>query len=441
MEGLVMTAQLLLGLSILVILHEWGHFITARTFGMRVEKFFLFFDAWNLKLFKFKKGDTEYGIGWLPLGGYVKISGMIDESMDKDAMKKPAESWEFRSKPAWQRLIVMLGGVTVNVLLGMLIFSLMTYRYGEKYLPADQLKYGIVAHELGKQIGLETGDKILSINGEKVERYSDLLASKAYLGSDVVLNVERNGVMYDLPVPSDFIVHLSKSKLNNFIDIRQTFYVKDVLPNSNAAKAGLEREDVITAINSKNIKFFDQFKDALQAEKGKEVELTLKRNSGELTITALVDENGMLGFQRDSKDFEYVTNKFGLIESFGIGSAKAWEMLFLNLKGFGKIFSGEISFSDSVAGPIGIATIYGGTWDWQKFWLITGILSMILAFMNILPIPALDGGHVIFLSIEAITGVKFSDKFMERGQMVGMILLLALMAFVIGNDIWKYILN
>lgn len=441
MEGWVMTAQLLLGLSILVVLHEWGHFIAARTFGMRVEKFFLFFDAWNIKLFKYKKGETEYGVGWLPLGGYVKISGMIDESMDKEALEKPAESWEFRSKPAWQRLIVMLGGVTVNVLLGMLIFSLITFGYGEKYLPADQLKYGIVSLDLGQQIGLETGDKILSINGEKVERYSDLLASKAYLGSDVVLNVERNGIMVDLPVPADFIVQLSKSKLNNFIDIRQTFYIKEVLPNSNAAKAGLERDDAITAVNSKNIKFFDQFKDELQAVKGKEIELTINRSSSELTLTALVDENGRLGFQPGFKDLEYVTNKFGLIESFVIGSSKAWELLFLNLRGFGKIFSGEISFSDSVAGPIGIATIYGGIWDWQKFWFITGILSMVLAFMNILPIPALDGGHVIFLSIEAITGAKFSDKFMERAQMVGMVILLSLMVFVIGNDIWKYILN
>jgi len=436
-----MTAQLLLGLSILVILHEWGHFVTARMFGMRVEKFFLFFDAWNIKLFKYKKGETEYGVGWLPLGGYVKISGMIDESMDKEAMEKPPESWEFRSKPAWQRLIVMLGGVTVNVLLGMLIFSLMTLNYGEKYLPIDQLKYGIVAHELGQKIGLQTGDKIISINGEKVERYSDLLASKAYLGSDVELNVERNGTMKILPVPDDFIVQLSKSKLTNFIDARMKFYVKEVLPNSNAAKAGLEKEDVITAVNEKKITFFDQFKEVLQDEKGNEIKLTVKRNSDELILLAQVDEYGKLGFQPDSKDFEYITKNFGFAESFVIGSGKAWEMLFLNLKGFGKIFSGEISFSDSVAGPIGIATIYGGVWDWQKFWLITGILSMILAFMNILPIPALDGGHVIFLSIEAVTGMKFSDKFMERAQMVGMVILLSLMVFVIGNDIWKYILN
>ena len=441
MEGWIMTAQLLLGLSILVVLHELGHFIAARRFGMRIEKFYLFFDAWGIKLFKFKRGDTEYGIGWLPLGGYVKISGMIDESMDKEAMAQPPQPWEFRSKPAWQRLIVMLGGVSVNVILGMVIFSLMMFTYGEKYLPVSQLKYGIVALELGKEIGLESGDKIIAVNDRKIEKFSDMLASDAYLSENVVLKVDRSGRRIDLPVPADFLVKLSKSKANNFVEVRQTFYVSQVIPNSPAAKAGLLPGDEIISVNDMEIKFFDEFRDFLQDQKGKQIQLKIKRGEELIPLTADVDDNGKLGFAPDTHDFQYVTNNFNLPQSMLKGSAKAWEMLALNLKGFGMIFRGELSFSDSVAGPIGIATVYGGIWDWQKFWLITGILSMLLAFMNILPIPALDGGYVMFLGIEALSGKKFSDKFMERTQVVGMAILMALMVLVIGNDIWKYILN
>jgi regulator of sigma E protease len=392
-------------------------------------------------LFSYKKGGTEYGVGWLPLGGYVKISGMIDESMDKEAMKEPPKPWEFRAKPAWQRLIVMLGGVTVNVILGMVIFSLMTFTYGEKYLPADQLKNGIFPLGLGKDIGLEPGDHIGSINGQKVVRYSDLLSSEAYLGETVVLNVIRNGRAIDLMLPADFVLKLSESKQNNFLEKRFSFYVAKVEPLSNAAEAGLLHGDVIKEIDGNEIRFYDEFRDYLNKNQGEQVNLGVKRGSKDVSLYAQVRDDGTLGFYAGTYDFEYVITKFGLAESMVRGSSKAWNLLILNIKGFGKIIRGDISFSDSVAGPIGIATIYGGIWDWQKFWLITGILSMILAFMNILPIPALDGGHVMFLSFEAISGKKISDKFMEVTQMVGMILLLALMTFIIGNDIWKYILN
>ena len=441
MEAWIMAAQLLLGLSILVVLHEFGHFIAARAFGMRVEKFYLFFDAWGVKLFKFKKGDTEYGIGWLPLGGYVKISGMIDESMDKEAMQEPPKPWEFRAKPAWQRLIVMLAGVTVNVILGMVIFSLMTFTYGEKYLPADQLKNGIFPLGLGTDVGLEPGDHITSINGEKVVRYSDLLSSEAYLGEKVVLNVVRNGRTLDLVLPSDFVLKLSEKKQHNFIEKRFSFYVAKVEPLSNASEAGLLHGDVIKEVDGNEIRFYDEFRTYLNNNRGEQINLGITRGEKVISLYAKVRDDGTLGFFAATYDFEYVTVKYGLGESMIKGSAKAWTLLMLNIKGFGKIIRGDISFSDSVAGPIGIATIYGGIWDWQKFWLITGILSMILAFMNILPIPALDGGHVMFLSFEALSGKKINDKFMEVTQMIGMILLLALMTFIIGNDIWKYILN
>jgi len=432
-----MTAQLLLGLSILVVLHEGGHFLAARLFGMRVEKFYLFFDAGGFSFFKFQRGDTEYGVGWLPLGGYVKISGMIDESMDKEAMKKPPESWEFRSKPAWQRLIVMLGGVTVNVLLGMLIYSLSIYYYGDKWLPADQLKNGIVALELGQELGLKTGDKLVSINGKKVERFSDYWASSTFIDDNVVLNVNRNGQLIDVPVPEDFMVKLSKEK--GYIERRFKFYVAAVSQASNAEKAGLQENDVITSFNGTDFDFFDEFKDLLMANKGQNVTLGVLRDGSAVELNALVGDDGLLGFRPATNDFEYEQESFGLAESFSKGSVKAWSMLFLNIRGIGKLFRGDGAIGDSIAGPIGIAQIYGGSWNWERFWDITAILSMILAFMNILPIPALDGGHVLFLSIESLSGITFSDKFMERTQLIGMVFLLALMALIIGNDIRKVI--
>ncbi|MBL4658286.1 MAG: RIP metalloprotease RseP [Flavobacteriales bacterium] len=437
MDGLVMTAQLLLGLSILVVLHEGGHFLAARLFGMRVEKFYLFFDAGNFSFFKFQKGDTEYGVGWLPLGGYVKIAGMIDESMDKDAMAKPPEPWEFRSKPAWQRLIVMIGGVTVNVLLGMLIFSLSLLYYGREWLPSDQVKNGIVAHELAQEIGLQTGDNLLSINGSKVERFMDFTASSTFMDENVILNIDRNGQRIDIPIPDDFLMQLSKDR--NYISPRQTFYVANVAAGSNAEKSGLLKDDVISSFNGEKFRFFDEFKSMLMANKGAVVELGVLREGGDVELKALVGDDGLLGFNPATNDFEYVVEEFGIVESFAKGSVQAWTMLILNIKGIGKLFQGQGSVGDSVAGPIGIAQIYGGTWNWQRFWGITAILSMILAFMNILPIPALDGGHVLFLSIEAITGKTFSDKFMERTQIAGMVFLLSLMVLIIGNDIRKVI--
>jgi len=434
-----MTAQLLLGLSILVILHEAGHFLAARWFGMRVEKFYLFFDAWNFSFCKFKRGDTEYGIGWLPLGGYVKISGMIDESMDKEAMKKPPEPWEFRSKPAWQRLIVMIGGVTVNVLLGMLIFSLSLFYYGKEWLPADEVKNGIVAYDLAQEIGLQTGDDLLSINGNEVERFLDYTASGTFIEDNVVLNISRNGKLMDIAIPDDFLLQLSKNR--EYISPRHTFYVARVTKASNAEKAGLKADDVIRSLNGVEFTFFDEFKDMLSENKGKEVGLEVLRDGSSVSLTALVGDDGFLGFNPATNDFNYVTKEFGLIESFATGSVQAWTMLMLNIRGIGKLFQGKGNVGDSVAGPIGIAQIYGGEWNWQRFWGITAILSMILAFMNILPIPALDGGHVLFLSIEALSGKVFSDNFMERTQLAGMVFLLALMTLIIGNDIRKVIEN
>lgn len=430
-----MTAQLIAALAILVILHESGHYFAARAFGIRVEKFYLFFDAWGIKLFSFKKGETEYGIGWLPLGGYVKIAGMIDESMDTEAMEKPPEPWEFRSKPAWQRLIVMLGGVTVNVILGIVIFSFIIYGHGESYLPNDQLKDGIVAYELGQEIGLKTGDKIIALNGEKVERFDELLGPKILLGNNVILNVERNGKMLDIPIPADLIEKIEEIKNNKFIGYPYIFHVQEVLPGSNAEKAGLLANDKIILVNEKYVNFL---KSELSENKNSEIILTIKRDDIEILLPVQVNENGELGFMYiPTDDYKWEHIEYGLFQSFAIGNQNAWNLLFANVMGFGKIIRGEISASKALAGPIGIATMFGGEWIWKRFWLLTGALSMILAFVNILPIPALDGGHAAFLSIEAVSGKKFSDKFMIKVQVVGMVILFALMAFIIGNDIWK----
>jgi len=443
MTGLIMAAQLILGLSILVALHELGHFLAARAFGIKVEKFYLFFDAWGFKLFSFTKGDTEYGIGWLPLGGYVKISGMIDESMDKDQMAGPPQPWEFRAKPAWQRLIVMVAGVTMNVLLGILIFSATLLAYKKDYLPNDEVKNGIHAYKLGQEIGLQDGDKITAINGKTFERFDDLLSSRVVFGS--TLTVDRNGQKLEIVVPDDFYKKISAQGRWNFIGSGELQYdIKTVDEGGNANKAGLLAGDKVIGINGKPIKGASDIQDQLGAAKNSEVSLLIRRADKDLVIPVVVSDKGTIGIAFETSSSisnDYRMKKYTVGSAFAYGTADAWEALVSNVKGLKKIFSGEEKATDAVQGPIGIAQIYGGTWDWAWFWRITGLLSMVLAFMNILPIPALDGGHVIFLTIESITRHKFSDKFMERSQVVGMVLLLALMVFAVGNDVWKHIIN
>lgn len=443
MTGLIMAAQLILGLSILVALHELGHYLAARAFGIRVEKFYLFFDAWGFKLFSFKKGDTEYGIGWLPLGGYVKISGMIDESLDKDQLAGPPQPYEFRAKPAWQRLIVMVAGVTMNVILGVIIFSCTLLAYKKDYLPNNEVKNGIHAYKLGQEIGLQNGDKILAINGKPFERFDDLLSSRVVFGS--VLTVDRNGQKLEINVPDDFYKKISAQGRYNFIGSGELLYeIKMVVENENADKAGLLAGDKIIGINGKPVIGHSDLQDKLALSKNNEVSLLIRRGDKDMVLPVAVSEKGTIGISFEPGSAispDYRMKKYTVGSAFAFGSADAWEALVSNVKGLKKIFSGEEKATDAVQGPIGIAQIYGGTWDWAWFWRITGLLSMVLAFMNILPIPALDGGHVIFLTIESITRHKFSDKFMERSQVVGMVLLLALMFFAIGNDVWKHILN
>ncbi len=462
MDGLIMAGQLLLGLSILVILHELGHFLAARAFGIKVEKFYLFFDAWGIKLISFKIGETEYGIGWLPLGGYVKISGMIDESMDTEQMALPAEPWEFRSKPAWQRLIVMMGGIIVNVIVGIVIFWFITFIYGENYTPNDKLVNGVHPGSIGKEIGIKTGDRLLALNGQKVIRFEELLSSKVLLGSPK-LTVSRDGKAIDLKIPESILDSLTKNKSRDFVLPRlelkaidsvfgktppekslftkiKGFFVK--IPEEKieapAFDAGLKKGDSIISVNGSRVHFFDQFTTLVSANKGKKIDVEVLRKGQQLVYHPTVTKSGVIGIMPGLKVLPDVHVSYNFFESFTVGTTKAWSTFTDNAKGIWKMITGKLS-PRNISSPIGIATAYGSEFSWERFWTLTGLISMALAFMNLLPIPALDGGHVVFLIVEMIKGKPLSDKFMERAQVVGFVILLSLMVYAFGNDILKKI--
>lgn len=429
-----MVAQLLLGLSILVGLHELGHLLTAKMFGMRVEKFSIGFPP---KIIGFQWGETEYSIGAIPLGGFVKISGMVDESMDSEQMSAEPQPWEFRSKPAWQRLIVMLGGIIVNVITGVLIFVVLVYQKGETYYSQEQVvEHGIVAYDIGKQIGFQDGDKIIDINGEPYKSLSELSGGEALLSTDGYYTVERNGEILKIEIPRGFINSFSNEEsMANFINIRMPFEILDIAKGGEAERMGLKKGDKIIAVNDKFIKYFDELQLALAELANSSASLLIERNGQEIQKTANVSEEGTIGIQINPL-LQPVSKKFGFAESVSKGTERAFGVVIINAKALGRMFTGEVS-AKNVSGPIGMAKIYGNEWDWTKFWSITGLISMILAFMNLLPIPALDGGHVVFLLYEMISGKAPSDKFLENAQKVGMVMLLALMVFAIGNDILK----
>ena len=448
-----MAGQLILGLSILVTLHEFGHFITAKWFKMRVDKFYLFFDflfpiptVLNFALFKKKVGDTEYGLGWFPLGGYVSIAGMIDETQDAATLAKEPEPWEFRAKPAYQRLIVMLGGVIVNIITGVVIFIALTFSNGNNFISKEELnKNGIVALELGKQIGLKTGDKVVKVNGADYKSLADLRTSDVLLGENSSYTVLRDGQEIVVKIPSNFIEKLSDKKAA-FIEPMAAFKVAEVAapeePGSQdgellpAFSAGLKAGDYITAVNGQPIHFYHEIKEVLAKEAGKAIRLAISRQGQSDTLSMVVSKSGQIGFipelliKTSHEDYTFA-------QSLSIGTGRAFSVISDNIRGFKKIATGDVSASKALSGPIGIAQMFGGVWDWTRFWMLTGLLSMALAFMNILPIPALDGGHAIFLIYEMITGKPASEKVLERAQQVGMIILLALMAYTFGNDLFK----
>jgi regulator of sigma E protease len=429
-----MVAQLLLGLSILVGLHELGHLLTAKMFGMRVEKFSIGFPP---KIIGFKYGETEYSIGAIPLGGFVKISGMVDESMDTDQLSEEPQPWEFRAKPAWQRLIVMLGGIIVNVITGVVIFTFLMYDRGDTYFSRDQvLEHGIAAYEIGEEIGFQDGDRVLDINGEPYKRFDDLSSGDALLNSGGYYTVERNGEHVQVHVPRGFINEFSDEKsLGNFIDIRFPFAIGSIAPGSPVEEAGLAVGDRIIAVNGEDIFYFNEFQKVMANNKAESIELTIQRGEETFSRSVAVSEEGTIGFYAE-RLLVPIKEKYTFLEAIPRGTERAFSAVIINARALGRMFTGEVS-ARNVSGPIGMAKIYGNQWDWIKFWSITGLISMILAFMNLLPIPALDGGHVVFLLYEMISGQSPSEAFLENAQKVGMVLLLALMVFAIGNDILK----
>ncbi len=437
MEILIKAAQLLLSLSILVIFHEFGHFISAKIFKTRVEKFYLFFNPW-FSLFKFKKGETEYGLGWLPLGGYVKISGMIDESMDKEQMQLPPQPFEFRSKPAWQRLIIMLGGVTVNILLAIAIYIGMLWIWGEQYLPTSEVnKYGIVADSVAREMGLRNGDKILSVDNEPVEDFFKI-PGKIILDKAKTIQVERDGQPFNVIIPEGFIARLLKHQSPDFINARMPFVIAGFSAESAAKAAGVLEGDRVIGINDLEVLYFDQFREKIPEYRNQDISLKVLRQADTLTFNFRLPESGLIGAMTNPAGlFSFRDKQYSFLAAIPAGFNRTWKGVGNYLKQLKLIFSPEAKAYESVGGFITIGNIFPSTWDWQSFWSLTAFLSIMLAILNVLPIPALDGGHVMFLFYEIITGRKPSDKFLEYAQIVGMVLLFGLLIFANGNDIVK----
>jgi len=435
MDILIKAGQLFLSLSILILVHEFGHFIAARYFKTRVEKFYLFFNPW-FSLLKFKRGETEYGLGWLPLGGYVKIAGMIDESMDKEAMKLPAQSWEFRSKPAWQRLIIMLGGVIMNVFLGIFIYWMLLYFSGEEYIPTENVKYGIAVDSIGSEMGFQNGDKIVAVDGKPVENFLKI-PSGIIINLAQTVTVERNGQRLSVPIDQSMIKKAIDNKSVDFISIRMPFVVKGFASNSPAKSAGIEVNDQVIAINGQSAFYYDEVKKLLKANRGGQIDVSFLRNNDTVTTPIALPSDGLLGviMAPPTEFMPTRTIKYSLLSALPAGISKARETLSNYVKQFALIFSSEVQGYKHVGGFISIANAFDPSWNWSNFWSFTGFLSIALAFMNLLPIPALDGGHVLFTLYEMVTRRKPNEKFLEYAQFAGMIILFTLLVYANGNDI------
>jgi len=432
MGVLIEICQLLLGLSILIILHEAGHFFAARIFKIRVEKFYLFFDPW-FSLIKYKKGDTEYGIGWLPLGGYVKISGMIDESMDKEQMKLPPQPWEFRSKPGWQRIIVMIAGVTVNFLLGILIFSCLIYANGTSYLPIKNVKNGIYCDSIATNIGLKNTDTIVAVNGKTVTRF-DSVTTDIILEKAKSIQVQRGGKIVSLPISEDNLSAIL-GDAKGFLEPMYSFHIDSVFPGSLAEKAGLKKDDRITKFDSIPA-YFQTTVSTFQHFKNKDLQLSVISHGISHTVTVHVSDSGKIGMGFMPDTLQLVHTNYSLFQSVPMGINNAFATIGGIAKQLNIIFTVKGAHKH-VGSFITFAKVYGTVWDWSHFWAFTAFISIMLAFVNILPIPALDGGHVMFLLYEMITGRKPNEKVMEYAQWVGLILILSLTIYGNGLDIGR----
>ena len=445
---LIKTIQFFLSLSLLIVLHELGHFIPAKFFKTRAEKFYLFFDV-KFSLFKKKIGETVYGIGWLPLGGYVKIAGMIDESMDTEAMKEAPKPWEFRSKPAWQRLIIMLGGVTVNFVLAVIIYIGLAYAYGDQFIANDSLKDGVYVNEtdIGDKVGIQTGDKILSVDGEPIEDFNKIILELINGNS---FTIERDGQIIEKEIPVDFIATLLEDEDKmRFLDFRFPFVIGSIPKESANKDSGIEVKDEIIAIGGDTFTYFDEAKEILEKHKGREVDLKIKREgAGELQIPVIISDSATIGVVLGGLSYDDLENRdilkletttYSFLESIPAGIDMGVSTLTGYVKQMKKIFNPSTGAYKGVGGFAAIGGLFPDGWNWPAFWSATAFISIILAFMNILPIPALDGGHVMFLLYEMISGRKPSDKFLEYAQMTGFFLLIALLLFANGNDVYKWL--
>lgn len=436
---MIKAAQLILSLSILVVLHEFGHFLPAKFFGVRVEKFYLFFDP-KFSLFKTKHGDTEYGVGWLPLGGYVKLSGMIDESMDKEQMSKPAEPHEFRAKPAWQRLIIMLGGVVVNLILGFLIYSAILFVWGKSYLSAGEAKYGVHISETAGEAGFKEGDQIVALNGKSIapEYTYEKITQELLLNDDLKeVSVINNGRERKISLPDDFARRVVGARETSMFAPRVPFVADTVLKDSPALEAGIQKGDRFVTVNGDTTLYFQDFVKVVKSRPGEAVTIGVEREGAYKQFEVIVSEEGTIGVGNTppSNYFEFTRKSYTLLEAIPAGFNEATATMKMYIDQFKLVFTKEGASQLGGFGTIG--NLFPSTWNWQMFWSMTAFLSLILAIMNILPIPALDGGHVMFLLYEIISGRKPGEKFMEYAQITGMVILLALLLWANGNDIFR----
>jgi len=444
MEFVIKISQFLLSLSLLIVLHELGHFIPAKLFKTRVEKFYLFFDV-KYSLFKKKIGDTVYGIGWLPLGGYVKISGMIDESMDTEQMSQEPQPWEFRSKPSWQRLIIMLGGVTVNFILAAVIYIFMAFSYGDSDVDVQSITDGYwISNPLFTELGFKTGDNITAINEYEIVKFSDL---RKHLLEAQLVSFERDGKPMTIEFPEDFLGQLSSSNNRTFFELRQPFIVAKVLETSPNSNQDLQQGDLLTSLDNKSLKYYDEFAALASDSKGKTLRATILRDGKTLEKTLRIDDNGKFGIYNSFSSsvietmgyYKIIKNEYTFGESVGVGFNRFTSQMYSYWGQLKLIFSPSTGAYKGVGGFKAIFDIFPGTWSWEAFWGITAFLSIMLGVLNLLPIPALDGGHVMFLIYEMVSGRKPSDKFMEYAQTAGFFLLISLVLFANGNDIFKAI--
>ena len=446
MEILIKASQFILSLSLLIVLHELGHFIPAKLFKTKVEKFYLFFD-YKFSIFKKKIGETVYGIGWIPLGGYVKIAGMIDESMDKEQMALPPKPWEFRSKPAWQRLIIMLGGVFVNFVLGIFIYIMLMWSYGEEYLPNENLTDGIwVQDSLAVDLGLKTGDKILTVDDEKIRKFSQITLE--FINGEK-FTYERNGEVLEKKLPVDFISKLIDRKKNDagpIVSVRYPFMIGNIPKESHNIDSQLKVKDLIVKVNGNKAIYYDEIEDLFLENKGNNITISVKRDNEILDIPVKISDEGKIGVNPANLKlseigklgyYDLANYQYSFTEAIPAGWNKSWKTLTDYVKQLKKIFNPSTGAYKGLGGFYSIGKIFPSTWSWEAFWNITAFLSIMLGFMNLLPIPALDGGHVVFTLWEMITGKKPGDKFLEYAQIVGFILLITLLLFANGNDLYR----